>query len=87
MTAGSPPTNLLVVGAGAAGLIAACELARAGKRVTVLEARDRCGGRIWSLPVQEWGYPAEGGAEKNTRPGAAGVGEGWKRCPETSIRK
>jgi monoamine oxidase len=39
------------------------ELARAGKRVTILEARDRCGGRIYSLPTQEFGYPAEGGAE------------------------
>jgi monoamine oxidase len=39
------------------------ELARAGKRVTVIEARDRCGGRIYPLPVEEFGYPAEGGAE------------------------
>ncbi|MBV8456973.1 MAG: FAD-dependent oxidoreductase [Acetobacteraceae bacterium] len=39
------------------------ELARAGKQVTILEARDRCGGRIYPLPAQEFGYPAEGGAE------------------------
>jgi monoamine oxidase len=55
--------NYLVVGAGAAGLMTARELARAGNRVTVVEARDRCGGRIWSLPADEFGYPAEGGAE------------------------
>src|ERR1700755_3509665 len=55
--------HIVIVGAGAAGLMAACERARAGKRVTILEARDRCGGRIYSLPVQEFGYPAEGGAE------------------------
>jgi len=56
-------TRFLVVGAGAAGLMLARELAQAGKRVTVLEARDRCGGRIWPLPVAEFGYPAEGGPE------------------------
>jgi monoamine oxidase len=56
-------TNFLIVGAGAAGLMIARELARAGKRVTVVEARDRCGGRIYPLPMQEFGYKAEGGAE------------------------
>src|SRR5262245_6527899 len=58
-----PPTHCVIVGAGAAGLMTARELARAGKRVTVLEARDRCGGRIYPLPAEEFGYPAEGGAE------------------------
>jgi monoamine oxidase len=55
--------HFLVIGAGAAGLMAARDLARAGKRVTILEARDRCGGRIYPLPAEEFGYPAEGGAE------------------------
>src|ERR671927_1444137 len=55
--------GVVIVGAGAAGLMAARELARAGKRVVVLEARDRCGGRIHPLPAAEFGYPAEGGAE------------------------
>src|ERR1700724_627725 len=57
------PGHIVVIGAGAAGLMAARELARAGKRVTILEARDRCGGRIWPLPVEEFGYPAEAGPE------------------------
>lgn len=56
-------THIVVVGAGAAGLTAARELVRAGKRVTILEARERCGGRIYPLPAQEFGYPAEGGPE------------------------
>ena len=55
--------HVVVVGAGAAGLMTARELARAGKRVTLLEARDRCGGRIFPLPIREFGYRAEGGAE------------------------
>ncbi len=56
-------THFAVIGAGAAGLMAARELARAGRRVTILEARERCGGRICPLPAEEFGYAAEGGAE------------------------
>jgi monoamine oxidase len=55
--------HIIVIGAGAAGLMAACEFGRAGKRVTILEARDRCGGRIDPLPAADFGYLAEGGAE------------------------
>jgi monoamine oxidase len=57
------PSHVLIIGAGAAGLMAGCELVRAGTRVTILEARDRCGGRICPLPSGEFGYEAEGGAE------------------------
>ena len=69
MSSGGGPVRLaqrehfLLIGAGAAGLMAARDLARAGKRVTILEARERCGGRIYPLPTEEFGYPAEGGAE------------------------
>src|SRR4051794_37822263 len=61
--AGQIPAHVMVIGAGAAGLMAAGELARGGRRVTILEARDRLGGRIHPLPAAEFGYPAEGGAE------------------------
>ncbi|MGX5696719.1 flavin monoamine oxidase family protein [Agromyces soli] len=41
-------TDVVVIGAGAAGLTAATKLVAAGKRVVVLEARDRVGGRLWT---------------------------------------
>jgi monoamine oxidase len=40
--------DVIVVGAGAAGLAAAQSLNKAGKRVLVLEARHRIGGRVWT---------------------------------------
>jgi monoamine oxidase len=41
-------TDVIVIGAGMAGLTAARELGRSGYRVTVLEGRDRIGGRTWT---------------------------------------
>jgi monoamine oxidase len=41
--------KVAVLGAGIAGLVAAYELKRAGWDVTVLEARDRVGGRVWTV--------------------------------------
>jgi monoamine oxidase len=55
--------DVLILGAGAAGLAAAAELARAGRSVLVLEARERIGGRVWSLPVTGLPLPVELGAE------------------------
>ena len=43
--------DVIVVGAGAAGLVAGCTLAEAGWRVVIVEARDRIGGRIWTRKV------------------------------------
>jgi len=41
-------TELVVIGAGYAGLTAASLARKAGKQVVVLEARDRVGGRVWT---------------------------------------
>ena len=45
---GEPTRQVIVVGAGVAGLVAARRLADRGIDVVVLEARDRVGGRLWS---------------------------------------
>ncbi len=60
--AGSSP-DVLIIGAGAAGLAAAAELARAGRSVLVLEARERIGGRVWTRHVDGLPVPVELGAE------------------------
>ncbi|HTK20804.1 MAG TPA: NAD(P)/FAD-dependent oxidoreductase [Mucilaginibacter sp.] len=41
--------DVIIIGAGAAGLMAAYKLSKAGKQVMVLEARDRVGGRMHTL--------------------------------------
>ena len=55
--------DVIVIGAGVAGLVAASELAETGFSVIVLEARDRIGGRIFTLKDAGREFPIELGAE------------------------
>jgi monoamine oxidase/putrescine oxidase len=55
-------TDVAVLGAGLAGLAAARDLARAGADVLVLEARDRVGGRVEQVSVDD-GRPVQLGGE------------------------
>ncbi len=57
----SAPPEILIIGAGVAGLTAARDLTAAGVRVLVLEARDRLGGRVLTHHTAEG--PVELGAE------------------------
>ena len=55
--------DVIVVGAGLAGAAAALKLAKAGRRVKLIEARERCGGRAFSKPYRGEGPLLEyGGA-------------------------
>ncbi len=55
--------DAIVIGAGAAGLAAARRLARRSARVLLIEARERAGGRVWTLAMPRRVTPAELGAE------------------------
>jgi monoamine oxidase len=59
----SKDADVIVVGAGAAGLTAGAELRHAGLAVTLLEARERIGGRMFTLRDSNCNAPIELGAE------------------------
>jgi monoamine oxidase len=58
-----PTRSVIVIGAGAAGLAAARDLSRAGCEVVVIEARNRIGGRVFTLTEATASVPVELGAE------------------------
>jgi choline dehydrogenase-like flavoprotein len=55
--------DAVVIGAGVSGLAAATNLGSAGLSVTIVEARDRIGGRILTVRDPHAGFPIELGAE------------------------
>ncbi len=55
--------DVIIIGAGAAGLAAAATLARAGRTVALVEARDRIGGRVYTIRPPGATLPIELGAD------------------------
>jgi monoamine oxidase len=55
--------DVLIIGAGVAGLAAACDMSAAGLSVCVIEARERIGGRIYTRRDEQTSLPVELGAE------------------------
>jgi monoamine oxidase len=85
-------SDVVVIGAGMAGVTAARALSRAGLSVCVVEGRDRIGGRIHSIRDFCAG-PVEAGAEfvhglaAETWPDVRGAGLAVRRCPYTRNTK
>ena len=67
MSANRTIDDVLVIGGGVAGLVAARDLSQRGLRVTVLEARDRLGGRTWTRTLAGTDVVAEFGGTWFTR--------------------
>ena len=57
------PSSVIIIGAGFAGLAAANLLKKKNVKVTVLEARKRIGGRVFSFPIKGENLVIELGAE------------------------
>jgi monoamine oxidase len=55
--------DVIIIGAGAAGLMAAWELAQTGKKTAVTEAKDHVGGRAHTITDRNFDLPVELGAE------------------------
>jgi monoamine oxidase len=71
--------DVIVIGGGVAGLAAARALSHRGRRVIVVEARPRLGGRVLTLHDPAWPLPVELGAEF-----LHGEAEGTRRAAEAA---
>ncbi|KAJ5151103.1 Amine oxidase [Penicillium canariense] len=53
LSAATENTDIIIVGAGLAGLSAAHDVLSAGLSCVILEARDRVGGKTWNMPLKD----------------------------------
>uniref|UniRef100_A0A2K5Y8A2 L-amino-acid oxidase n=1 Tax=Mandrillus leucophaeus TaxID=9568 RepID=A0A2K5Y8A2_MANLE len=85
------PQRVIVVGAGVAGLVAAKMLSDAGHKVTILEADNRIGGRIFTYRDQNTGWIGELGAMRmpsshSLHPGCPGSSAPCPLLPQQALK-
>lgn len=76
------PRDVVVIGGGLAGLVAAFELKRQGHRPIVLEAQNRVGGRIYTLRSFAPGLYAEAGGMRIPRAHDLTLEGGFRRSSQ-----
>jgi monoamine oxidase len=78
-------TRVVILGAGVAGLCAAYELGNAGYDCTVLEARARAGGRVWTVRDGTTHTESDGTTQTAAFPDGAYLNPGPARVPQHHV--
>jgi monoamine oxidase len=78
-------THVVILGAGVAGLCAAYELGKAGYACTVLEARSRAGGRVWTVRDGDRHTESDGTTQTAAFPDGAYLNPGPARVPQHHV--
>lgn len=78
-------TRVIILGAGVAGLCSAYELGKAGYDCTVLEARERPGGRVWTVRTGTRHVESDGSAQTAAFPEGAYFNPGPARVPQHHV--
>jgi monoamine oxidase len=78
-------TRVVILGAGVAGLCAAYELGKAGYDCTILEARPRAGGRVWTVRNGDKHLDSDGNAQTAAFPEGAYFNPGPARVPQHHV--